>query len=200
VLAPAGAKTVALIGCGEQAGSHIAAMRAVRPIERFVVWGRDPARATAFAVRHGIEQAATIAQALDGADIVVTATPAREPLIDAGMLRPGMHINAVGASVPSMQEFTADVVPAVRFVTDYLPSMEAQAAEVIAARAQGLIGRDHPMIEIGAILNGTEEGRRGHMDITFYRSLGIAAQDMAAAHEILARAEAAGIGTVIDME
>ncbi len=199
VLARPDAVRVALIGCGEQAAIHIEAMRAVRPIEHLTVWGRDPAKAAAFAERHAIAQAASIHEALDGADIVVTATPAREPLITAAMLRPGMHVNAVGASVPSMQEFSPDVVPAVRFITDYLPSMEAQAAEVIAARAQDMIGRDYPMIEIGDVLNGTQEGRRGAMDITFYRSLGIAAQDLAAAHEILARAEAAGIGTVVDM-
>jgi ornithine cyclodeaminase len=62
-----------------------------------------------------------------------------------------------------------------------------------------MIGRDHPMVEIGAVLNGTQEGRRGHMDITFYRSLGIAAQDLAAAHAILALAEARGVGVVVDM-
>ncbi len=199
-LAPAGARRVALIGCGEQAASHIAAMRAVRPIERFVVWGRDPAKAAAFAALHGVAQAGSVAEAIADADIVVSATPAREPLITAAMLRPGQHINAVGASVPVMQEYAADVVPAVRFYTDYIPSMEAQAAEVIEARAKGLVGANFHAIELGAVLNGTAPGRQNGEEITFYRSLGIAAQDLAAAHLILERAQAAGRGIEVDMQ
>lgn len=199
ILAPAGAASVALIGCGEQAAVHIAAMRAVRPIERFTVWGRDARKAAAFAEAHGIARADSVAEAIAAADIVVTATPARSPLVNAGMLRPGLHINAVGASVPTMQEFTADVLPRVRFVTDYIASMEPQAAEMIAARAQGVVGPDYPVIEIGAVIDGKAEGRRSADEITFYRSLGTGAQDLAAAHEILARAEAGGVGVLVDM-
>jgi ornithine cyclodeaminase len=198
-LASPGASRLAVIGCGEQAGVHIAAMRAVRSLSSIRVWGRDAGKAAAFAEAQGVEVAGSIEGALEGADIVVTATPARAPLISAAMLRAGMHVNAVGASVPSMQEFAADVVPAVRFFTDYIPSMEAQAAEMIAARAQGLVGESFEVTELGAVLEGRAAGRQEAGEITYYRSLGIAAQDLAAAHVILARAKAAGLGVSVDM-
>lgn len=198
VLARPDCATLAILGCGEQAHTHLAAMRAIRPIARAVVWGRDPAKAAAFAQAHGIKVAATVAAAVDGADIVVTATPAAEPFLHARHLHPGQHVNAVGASVATMQELAVDILPRVALFTDYLPSLEAQAAEVIAARAQGVIGADHQVTEIGAVLNGAG-GRADAREITLYRSLGIAAQDLAAAHFILARAEEQGRGVLVDM-
>ena len=199
VLARRDSRVLAILGLGEQAHSHIAAMRAVHPIQRIIAWGRDPAKLAAFARANDVATAATAAEAVALADIIVTATPARAPFLTAAMLRPGQHVNAVGASVAFMQELAADVVPAVRFVTDYRPSLEPQAAEVIAARRAGLIGVDHDIPEIGEIIAGQKPGRRGVDDITVYRSLGIAAQDLAAAHFILARAAARGVGSVIDM-
>jgi alanine dehydrogenase len=188
-----------LIGCGEQAASHLAALRVVRPLRRITVWGRNPERAAAFAARHGIEHAASIETAIAEADIVCMVTDAQTPLLHPGMLRAGQHINAVGASVPSRQEIATGCVPAVALFTDYLPSLEAQAAEVIEARRSGLIGPDFPIGEIGAVLAGTAPGRRDDGAITLYRSLGVAAQDLAAADYVLRAAEAAGRGVVVDM-
>lgn len=199
VLARADSHVLAILGLGEQAHSHIAAMRAVHPIRRIVAWGRDRAKLEAFAAANGVEMAASAAEAVAQADIIVTATPARAPFLTAAMLRPGQHVNAVGGSVAFMQELDADVVPAVRFVTDYRPSLEPQAAEVIAARRLGLIGPEHVIPEIGEVLAGRVAGRRSDSEITLYRSLGIAAQDLAAAHVILARAAAAGVGHVVAM-
>jgi alanine dehydrogenase len=198
VLARPNCTTLALLGCGEQAHTHLAAMRAIRPIARAVVWGRDPDRARAFAEAHGIETAASVEEAVAEADIVVTATPAAQPFLHARHLRPGQHIAAVGASVANMQELHTDILPMVSLFTDYLPSLEAQAAEVIAARAGGIIAADHPITEIGLVLDGAP-GRTSAEQITVYRSLGIAAQDLAAAHFILARAEAENRGVVVDM-
>jgi ornithine cyclodeaminase len=199
VLARPGSRTLAILGLGEQAHSHIAAMRAVHTITRIVAWGRDRAKLEAFAHANNIEAAPTAAAAVAEADIVVTATPAREPFLSLAMLRPGQHVNAVGASVAFMQEMTPDIVAGTRFVTDYRPSLEPQAAEVIAARKDGLIAPTHDIPEIGEIIAGARPGRRDAAEITVYRSLGIAAQDLAAAHAILARAEAANIGTLVDM-
>jgi len=199
-LARRDAASLAIIGCGEQAHSHIAAVRAVRPIRRVLVWGRDPAKAAAFARENAAEVAATVAAAAAEADIVCTTTPSPTPLLTAGMLRPGQHVNAVGASIPVMQEIATEVVPLVRLVTDYRPSLEAQAAEVIDARERGLIAADHPVAEIGEVLNGTVAGRSDDREITLYRSLGVAAQDLAASLFIVERAEAAGRGTVVDLD
>ena len=139
------AARLAILGCGEQAHSHIAAMRAVRPISSIVVWGRDAVKAAAFGRENGVEVAGSVAAAVVGADIVCTTTPAAEPFFFKAMLEPGMHVNAVGASIPVMQEIATEVVPAVRLVTDFRPSLEAQAAEVIAARRAGLVGEGEKM-------------------------------------------------------
>lgn len=197
-LARPDASVLAILGTGEQAGSHVAAMRAVRPISRILVWGRDPAKTAAFAAQHGAEPAASVAAAVAPADIIVTATPARTPFLLAAMLRPGQHINAVGASVASMQELEAACLQRASLFTDYIPSMEPQAAELIAARRQGLIALNHPITEIGAVLAGSP-GRKDAGEITLYRSLGIAAQDLAAAHFILARARTRGVGSELDI-
>ena len=193
------AATLALIGCGEQAATHLAALRLVRPITRVLVWGRDAARAQAFAERHGAESAAAIADAIAPADIVCTVTDAPTPLLHPAMLHPGLHINAVGASTPTRQEIATDCLPLLRLFTDYLPSLEAQAAEIIDARRRGVIGADHPITEIGSVLDGAV-GRQNPREITLYRSLGVAAQDLAAADYAIGRAEAAGIGTLVDMQ
>ena len=197
-LARKNATTLAIIGCGEQAHSHIAAMRAVRPIGRITVWGRDPARAAAFGRANGTEVAASVAAAVRGADIVCTTTPSATPLLLREHLEAGMHINAVGASLPVMQEIETDIVPAVRLVTDYRPSLEAQAAEVIDARKRHLIAPDHPIAEIGEVLNATRPGRRDAHEITLYRSLGVAAQDLAATLFILERAVTKGRGMEVE--
>jgi alanine dehydrogenase len=198
VLARADARGLAILGTGEEAGAHVRAMRAVRPIEDLVVWGRDAGKSAAFAERHGGRVAGSVAEAVASADIVVTATSARTPFLAADMLRPGQHVNAVGGSVAAMQELEPGVLARVSLFTDYIPSMEPQAAEVIAARREGIIGPDHQVTEIGAVLNGAP-GRRDAAEITLYRSLGIAAQDLAAAHFILERAVAAGLGVEVDM-
>ena len=196
VLARPDSHVLAILGLGEQAHSHIEAMRAVHPITRIIAWGRDPAKLKTFAQENDTEMAASAAEAVAQADIIVTATPARDPFLSASMLKPGQHVNAVGASVAFMQELAADIVAATRYVTDYRPSLEPQAAEMIAARKQGW---DHDIPEIGEVIAGTKPGRQSADDITVYRSLGIAAQDLAAAHVILARAVERGVGHEIDM-
>lgn len=195
ILARKDATRLTILGCGEQAAVHIEAMRAIRPITTLMVWGRNPAKAAAFAAAHGATLAPNVADAVAEADIIVTATPATEPFLQAAMLRAGQHIAAVGASIPTMQEIHADCLKRLRLFTDYLPSLEAQASEVIAARRDGF---DPAPVEIGAVLNGAA-GRQSDREITMYRSLGVAAQDLAAAHAILGLAEAQGSGIVVDM-
>ncbi len=197
-LARPDASVLAILGAGEQAACHVAAMRAVRPISRLLIWARDPAKAAAFAQAHGGE-AVTLAAALAPADIVCTTTASDEAFVRSNMLPAGVHVNAVGASVPSARELDADCVAALRVFTDYRPSLEAQAGELIEARARGLVGAEHPISEIGDVLRGAAAGRRDATERTLYRSLGVVAQDLAAAAFILARAAERGIGVVVRM-
>lgn len=188
LLARADAQRLAIVGAGEEAEGHVVAMRAVRSLDKVVVWSRNRDKTEAFARKHGIEAAPTLAAALAGSDIVCTTTSATEPFLSAAMLPEGAHLNAVGGSMPYLRELQPDCVPAFGFFTDYRPSLEAQAGEVIDARAQGLVATDWQATEIGEVIAGLRPGRTGAAQRTVYRSLGVAAQDLAAADFIAARA------------
>jgi len=187
-LARPDARRLAIIGAGEEAEGHIAAMRAVRPLDTIVVWSRNPDKTEAFARKHDIAAVPTMAAALADADIICTATSATEPFLAAAMIPEGAHLNAVGGSMPYLRELMPDCVPALGFFTDYRPSLEAQAGEVIDARAQGLVSADWQATEIGEVIAGTRPGRTSAAQRTIYRSLGVASQDLAAADFIVARA------------
>jgi ornithine cyclodeaminase len=175
-------------------------MRAVRPIARVIVAGRDAGRAEAFAAQArahhpglAVEATGDIAGAVAAADILCTVTAAATPVVMGAWLRPGQHLNIVGASVASKREVDDAVVDLAAIWVDYRPSALAQAGEIIAAIADGrLSAGDLP--EIGETLAGRAPGRTAPDQITAYRSLGIAAQDLAAAAHVLARAEAEGRG------
>jgi ornithine cyclodeaminase len=188
LLARTDARRLAIIGAGEEAEGHLVAMRAVCPLDHVVVWSRNRDKTEAFAHRFGIVAAPTMAAALVDADIICTTTSASEPFLSAAMVPAGAHLNAVGGSMPYLRELLPDCVPALGFFTDYRPSLEAQAGEVIDARAGGLVSPDWQATEIGEVIAGTRPGRTSDAQRTIYRSLGVAAQDLAAADFIAARA------------
>lgn len=187
-LARPDARHLAVIGAGEEAESHLVAMRLLRPLDKIAVWSRNRDKTDAFARKFGVVAAPTMAAALIDADIVCTTTSATEPFLAAGMLPAGVHLNAVGGSAPYMRELLPDCVPALGFFTDHRPSLEAQAGEVIDARATGLVSADWQATEIGEVIAGTRLGRTSDAQRTVYRSLGVASQDLAAADFIVARA------------
>lgn len=188
-----------IIGTGEEAGAHLAAMRAVRTPGRVEVWGRDPVKAAAFAAAHpGVTVAASVAAALDGADLVCTTTSAREALVQPGMLARGAHLNAAGATRPPTIEIAPGCHAEVSLFTDYLPALEAEAFDYIQAREQNIVPANGA-VEIGDVLRGVHPGRTSPDQRTMYRSLGVAAQDLASAFLVLERAERAGRGTVVDL-
>lgn len=198
-LARPDAAVLAIIGTGEQAAWHIAAMRAVRPIRELRVWGRSGDKARALAARHDGRAAESIDAACAGADIICTATNAATPLLHAAQLPAGVHVNAVGASLPSQQEIAPECHGVCRTIVDYRPSADAQAGELIAARAAGIVPAQAVLPEIGEVLAGKAPGRIDAAERTLYRSLGIIAQDLATAAFLLRRAEAQGLGTDIDL-
>jgi alanine dehydrogenase len=187
-LARPDAKRLAIIGAGEEAESHLIAMRSVRPLDKIAVWSRNRDRTEEFARKFGIIAAPTMAAALLDADIICTTTSATEPFLSAAMVPAGAHLNAVGGSMPYLRELLPDCVPALSLFTDYRPSLEAQAGEVIDARALGLVSADWQATEIGEVIAGTRPGRASDAQRTVYRSLGVAFQDLAAADFIVARA------------
>ncbi len=199
-LARPDASHLAIIGTGEQAISHVEAISMVRKLRSVRVWGRSPDKAAAFAQEQGarlglkIETSRSVEEAVRNADIVCTVTASREPILNGAWLRKGAHVNLVGASQQTSREVDDDVVTMSRFFVDSRVSARAEAGELKHALQAGRVTESHVLGEIGEVLDGTVAGRTGDDDITVYKSLGVAAQDMAAARVIYDRAMRDGIG------
>ena len=193
---------LAIIGYGEQAERHIAAISAVRPISRVRVWGRNPERARAFAETQSskgfrTEPMPTPKDAADRADIVCTVTSARLPVLQGEWLAPGMHVNAVGASVASLRELDFACVIRSNIWVDYMPMAMTAASDLFEPLTQGRIDRSRIVGEIGAVLNGEAPGRSSNSEITLYRSLGVPAEDIELANFVYEKARRLGLGVEV---
>jgi ornithine cyclodeaminase len=185
MLAPKGGGTLAMLGAGAMAPDQVEGVRAVRDIDRVLVWSRQPENARALAVRIGGEAVASADEAVAMADVVSCATPSVSPLFDAGSVRPGAHVNAVGAFTPEMVELPARLLERAYVVVDDLEAARAEAGDVIQADRA-------PDATLRELLGGT--ARPIGNDVTVFKSVGIAAQDVAAARRALANAQRDGIG------
>jgi ornithine cyclodeaminase len=194
VLARKDASDLAILGAGVQARTHLDAMRAVRPLKRVRVWSRSPIRAATFAKEESqrtglkVEAVPTAEAAVRDADLICTTTAAQEPIVRGAWLSPGAHINAVGACFASARELDSEAVRRGRLFTDCIESARNESGDFLLACQEGVIGGAHLLGEIGSVLLGRLEGRRSPDDITIYESLGIAVEDLAAAHFLLQRA------------
>jgi ornithine cyclodeaminase/alanine dehydrogenase-like protein (mu-crystallin family) len=201
-LARADSKVLAIIGTGEEAVSHIEAFQAVRPFERLLVWGRNPVAAQGLADRangvgaRDVRVVSGVREALAEADVVCTVTSSPHPLLFGADVRPGTHLCLVGASIASCSEVDDDCVAMSRFFVDYRASAMAQAGELLHAIGAGVVTEAHIVAEIGEVLAGTSPGRRSASEVTVYKSLGVAAQDLAAASLVYRRAVELGAGTL----
>jgi ornithine cyclodeaminase/alanine dehydrogenase-like protein (mu-crystallin family) len=186
-LALSDATHLAILGCGEQAATHMRAIAKVRALESITVWGRSAERANALAASMQSElglhvtAAATAEQAVKNADIICTVTAASEPILESEWVRPGTHINAVGSSHAGPVEIDNALVARSRFFADSREGVLNQGAEFLQAKQAGLIDDTHILAEIGQVLAGTAEGRRSANEITIYKSLGHIVQDLASA-------------------
>ncbi len=198
LLAREDVKTLAILGAGVQARSHVEAMRAVRDFERVLAWSPTPEHARAFAEEIGAEVTGSAEEAVRDTDVVVTATNATEPVLDRGWLKPGVHVNAVGGRPPRMVELDPATIADSSFYVDRRESTENEAGDYIRALEEGAIGPDHIRGEIGEVLIGAKPGRQDDDEITVFRSMGLAVEDLAAAEYVLRRAEEAGAGTRVE--
>lgn len=203
VLARRGAGDLAILGTGEQARTHLEALSIVHALSRVRVWGRDRRKAAAFAEAArtycpvAIESCAEANDAVRGADLICTTTSSPEPVLEGAWLSPGAHVSLVGASVQTSSEIDSEGVCKARYFVDYRPSALAQAGELKRALDAGLIDEAHVLGEIGEIHLGRLPGRLRDDDITIYKSLGIAAQDLAAADAALAAARGGRFGQIV---
>ena len=170
-LARAAASVLAIIGSGMQARSHLDALRLVREFREVRVW--SPRRAAAFAEEHGIDAAASAEAAVRGADVVVTATTSPTPVLSGEWLSPGAHINAVGAPRPDWRELDDEVLRRAKVYVDSREAATKESGDVIAAR--------EVLAEIGEVISGAEQGRRSAEEVTLFKSLGLAVEDVATA-------------------
>lgn len=201
-LASAGAMTLGLLGYGEQAHTHLEAIRLVRPIERVYVWGRSFERAMQFA--REAERVFELevlpvedAEAAATADIVCTTTAAIDPVLEGAWLRPGQHLNVVGSSIPTTSEVDAAALVRSRLFVDYLPSALELGGDIRRAIAAGAITADDIAGSVGDVLLGNVEGRRSPEEITLFKSLGMVAEDLVSADHILREAEMHNSGSLV---
>jgi ornithine cyclodeaminase len=198
LLARSGAAVVAILGAGVQGRSHVEAMRAVLDNPEIRLWSRTPARAAALAEATGVEAVETAAAACAGADVVCACTSAREPVLSLALLAAGAHVNAVGSSIPTARELTSDLVAAASLFVDRRESTLNEAGDYLFAVQEAGIGPEHIRAELGELLERVHPGRQSDQELTLFKSLGIAVEDLAAAELCVARARERGIGTEVE--
>ncbi len=204
LLAREDATDLAIVGAGVQARSHLAAMAAVRPIRHVRVASRNFDHARSFAdemlfhVLAPIDPVASVELAVRGADIIVTATTAAEPILKREWIAPGTHINAVGSSIPTTREIDTATMAAASLFVDRRESTLNESGDYLFANREGAIGPDHIQAEIGEVLIGTKPGRTSRDEVTLFKSLGLAVEDLAAAEYMYRKVQQADMGTWVD--
>jgi ornithine cyclodeaminase/alanine dehydrogenase-like protein (mu-crystallin family) len=197
LLARRGARRVAILGAGVQARSHAHAMHTLIDDPELRIWSRTPEHAEALALEAHAVVCGTAEEALDGAEIICACTAAREPVIRRAWLRPGAHVNAVGSSSPTARELDGDLVAAASLFVDRRESALNEAGDYLLAVEEHAIGPDHILAELGEVLVGAHPGRRRDDELTVFKSLGLAVEDLAAAALCVERALERGVGTEV---
>ena len=204
LLARSDAADLAILGAGVQARTHLDAIATVRPLRRVRVWSRDPRHVQRLVEEIKrrdvvIEAAATAEAAVRGADIVATVTASSEPVLDRAWLKEGVHINAVGSSIPAAREIDTATMVAARLFVDLRESALKEAGDVLIPMREGALVADHIQAELGEVIIGKHPGRGSAAEITLFKSLGIAVEDVAAAAYVARRARETGTGQTVRM-
>jgi alanine dehydrogenase len=195
--------TAAVFGAGAQGRTQLEAVCAVRPIREARVYDVSPKQAAAYADEMSqrlslpVQVAETPAEAVRQADVICTATTSSSPVFDDADVCPGTHINAVGAYTPRMQEVPAETVLRARVVIDHHEASLAEAGDLLIPLGQGLMTEAHIYAELGEIAAGHKPGRASSEEITLFKSVGVAVQDVAAAAAVLEAAQRLGLGTEV---
>ena len=193
LLAREDAHVLAILGAGVQAKSHLEAIPVVRDIKEVRIFSRTREKAERLAT--GNRKPATSAeQAVRGADIIVTATSAKEPVIKREWIKPGAHINAVGSSIKTTRELDSETVKAASLFVDRRESTVNESGDYLMSGA----GPDHIRAELGEILIGKAKGRTSKDEVTLFKSLGLAIEDLASAQFLFGEAKRLGTGTWVE--
>lgn len=204
LLARPEAAVVTIIGAGTQGRTQLEAVCAVRTIKRAYIYDLNEKLAARFASEMsallGVEvvAASSVGQAVRAADILCTATVSSVPVFDDSDTRPGLHLNAIGSYKPHVQEVPADTVFRSRVFVDHVESALEEAGDLLVPIRSGLITRWHIVAEIGKVAANHVSGRLSTSEVTFFKSVGVAVQDLAAAGLAFERAREAGLGSVVE--
>ena len=204
LLAGDDACNLAIIGSGVQARSHLAAMSQVRSLKRCRIASRHLEHAQNFAeeMRHhfsfALEPVETVEQALEGADLIVTATTSVEPIVKREWISAGAHLNVVGSSTPRGREVDSETMAAASLFVDRRESTVNEAGDYLSAVREGVLGPEHIRAEIGEVLRGDKPGRTSPEEITLFKSLGLAIEDLFAAQYLHQKARELNAGTWVE--
>jgi len=200
-LAREDATIAAVVGAGTQGRTQLEAICAVRPIQQAWVYDIDQRQAEVMCAEMEdrldlpVEPATSSTQAVSTADVICTATTSSTPVFDDADVSPGTHINAVGAYTPEMQEIPPETVMRARLVVDHRESALAEAGDLLIPMKEGLFDEAHIHAELGEIIAGLSTGRTSENQITLFKSVGVAVQDVAAASAVLAATRSRDLGT-----
>ena len=208
LLARQTSKSVAIIGSGPQAKSHIEALARVHALKQVTVWSpnkahRDAFVAAAAAARSGSQPAVSAVdhpgEAVVGADIVVLVTSSPTPVIESGWVKPGAHVISVGACRPNQREIDPLLTARARLFVDSRDAALVESGDVVMGISEGRFGADHIAGELGQLVAGTITGRTSDSDVTIFKSLGMAVEDVTAADLAYRRAVERGLGKEFDL-
>ena len=182
--------TLAIIGSGEQAKRHVEAILLVRNIKQINIWSRKKENAKELAkktlVQHktSVNLCKDVKEAAEQADIICTVTASKEPIVKGDWISAGTHINAVGSSTPAARELDTALIVKSKLFADCYESIFNEAGDLLIPKKEGIVSNDHVKAEIGEVLAGTKKGRESNEEITVFKSLGIAAEDIFSAFHI----------------
>jgi len=205
LLAREDAHRLGIIGAGVQARTHLAALNAVRSIKHARVACRniEHAQKLVHEMQPGlpfpIEAVATNEEAVRGADLIVTATSSQEPVINKDWISPGAHVNAIGTHSPDSREIDSATMAAAKIFTDRRESALNESGDYLLAAKEGLINEDSIVAEIGELLIGMKSGRSSSTEITLFKSLGLAIEDVACAEYLYQKALSRDLGTWVNL-
>jgi ornithine cyclodeaminase len=197
LLARDDARELGVLGAGVQARSHLEALRLVREFDQVRIYSPTPEHAASLAAEAGAQAVGSAEQAVRGADVVVAATSSSGPVLEREWLKEGAHVNSVGGRPPVLRELDTATIAASSFFVDRRESAEAEAGDYREALESGAIGANHIKEEIGEVLIGAAPGRSAPDELTVFRSLGLAVEDLAAAEYVVRRALETGAGTEV---
>jgi ornithine cyclodeaminase/alanine dehydrogenase-like protein (mu-crystallin family) len=200
LLARKDATELAIIGAGVQARTHVRAIAQVRKLERTLIVSRDPQHSKQCAIELAaefdftVQSVNSVSEAVKEADIIVTATNSHEPVLDYKMLSPGTHINAIGTHSPKSREIDSATMANALIFVDSREAAINEAGDFLVAASEGVIGDENILAELGEVLTGVKPGRTSDREITLFKSLGLAIEDLVCAHHVVRQAKARNLG------